>query len=185
MTNSNQHAAPTPASPAQQLDQTWREMQGKLRRRARMLCKGDIHRADELLSDTALKVHIYLQRSPDRVRNLAGFLFLAMNHAFLSGARHRQRENGLLEFDPGWDDDHIVELAGHAPSMEQQLLLRQQLLRLEQVLAALPRQQQVLFTLKFEEEQPYPHIAAMLGINEPLARKRVELLRKKLRADLA
>lgn len=150
-----------------------------------LLCKGDIHRADELLSDTALKVHIYLQRSPERVRNLAGFLFLALNHAFLDGARRRVRESGMLEFDPGWDDDHAVELAGHAPSVEQQLLLRQQLLRLEQVLSALPSQQQMLFTLKFEEDRPYLHIAATLGINEPLARKRVELLRRKLREELA
>ncbi|MCA8049686.1 RNA polymerase sigma factor [Burkholderia arboris] len=185
MTTSNQHAASTPESPAQQLDRTWREMQGKLRRRARLLCKGDIHRADELLSDTALKVHIYLQRSPERVRNLSGFLFVALNHAFLDGARRRLRESGMLEFDPGWDDDHTVELAGHAPSVEQQLLLRQQLLRLEQALSTLPAQQQMLFTLKFEEDRPYLHIAATLGINEPLARKRVELLRKKLREELA
>ncbi|WP_175821443.1 sigma-70 family RNA polymerase sigma factor [Burkholderia sp. BCC0419] len=185
MTTSNQHAAPTPESSAQQLDRTWREMQGKLRRRARLLCKGDIHRADELLSDTALKVHIYLQRSPERVRNLSGFLFLALNHAFLDGARRRLRESGMLEFDPAWDDDHAVELAGHAPSVEQQLLLRQQLLRLEQALSMLSPQQQMLFTLKFEEDRPYLHIAATLGINEPLARKRVELLRKKLREELA
>ncbi|UEP22544.1 sigma-70 family RNA polymerase sigma factor [Burkholderia ambifaria] len=185
MTTSNPHAAPPAASQAQQLDRTWREMQGKLRRRARLLCKGDIYRADELLSDTALKVHIYLQRSPERVRNLAGFLFLALNHAFLSGARQRQRENGMLEYDSSWDDDHVAELAGHAPSMEQQLLHRQQLLRLDQALSMLPQQQQMLFTLKFEEDMPYPHIAATLGINEPLARKRVELLRKKLRDGLA
>ncbi|HDR9510557.1 RNA polymerase subunit sigma-24 [Burkholderia cepacia] len=185
MTTSNQHAAPPPESPAQQLDRTWREMLGKLRRRARLLCKGDIYRADELLSDTALKVHIYLQRSPERVQNLAGFLFLALNHAFLDGARRRLRESGRLEFDPDWDDDHTVELAGHAPSMEQQLLLRQLLLRLEQALSTLPQQQQMLFTLKFEEDRPYLNIAATLGINEPLARKRVELLRKKLREELA
>lgn len=78
MKTSNQRETPANASLTQQLDSTWREMEGKLRRRARLLCKGDVHRADELLSDTALKVHIYLQRSPDRVQNLAGFLFLAL-----------------------------------------------------------------------------------------------------------
>ncbi|KVC86253.1 RNA polymerase sigma factor [Burkholderia ubonensis] len=185
MKTSNQRETPANASLTQQLDSTWREMEGKLRRRARLLCKGDVHRADELLSDTALKVHIYLQRSPDRVQNLAGFLFLALNHAFLDCARRRRRESCVLEFDAGWDDDHVVELAGHTPSVEQQLLLRQQLLRLEHVLSLLPPQQQTLFALKFEEDRPYLHIAAMLGINEALARKRVELLRKKLREELA
>lgn len=91
----------------------------------------------------------------------------------------------MLEFDAGWDDDHVVELAGHTPSVEQQLLLRQQLLRLEHALSLLPPQQQTLFVLKFEEDRPYLHIAATLGINEALARKRVELLRKKLREELA
>ncbi|GAB2880843.1 hypothetical protein GCM10027093_15060 [Paraburkholderia jirisanensis] len=175
----------TDSSLTQQLDRTWREMQGKLRRRARLLCKGDIHRADELLSDAALKVHIYLQRSPERVQNLAGFLFLALNHAFLDYARRRSRENSVLEFNADWDEDHTLELAGYTPSVEQQLLLRQQVLNLAQTLSRLTPQQQMLFTLKFEEDRPYLHIAATLGINEPLARKRVELLRKKLRAELA
>ncbi|WP_323122728.1 RNA polymerase sigma factor [Burkholderia alba] len=182
---SSQSDAPTDASLTQQLDRTWREMQGKLRRRARLLCKGDTHRADELLSDTALKVHVYLQRSPGRVQNLAGFLFLVLNHAFLDYARRRSRENCVLEFDADWDEDHVIELAGHTPSVEHQHLLKQQLLRLEHTLSTLTPQQQALFVLKFEEDRPYLHIAATLGINEPLARKRVELLRKKLRAELA
>lgn len=40
--------------------------------------------------------------------------------------------------------------------------------------------QRMLFQLKFEEERPYSEIAAAFGISEALARKRVELLRKKL-----
>ena len=40
----------------------------KLRRRARLLCKGDPYKADDLLSDTALKVHLYMLRSPERMR---------------------------------------------------------------------------------------------------------------------
>ena len=44
MTTSNQHAASTPESPAQQLDRTWREMQGKLRRRARSVSSVHLER---------------------------------------------------------------------------------------------------------------------------------------------
>ncbi|MEA3120777.1 MAG: hypothetical protein QOH33_318 [Paraburkholderia sp.] len=168
-----------------QFDRTWREVQGKLRRRARLLCKGDLYRADELLSDTALKVHLYLLRSPERVQNLTGFLFLVLNHAFLDHARRRRREDRVLERDAEWDDDGIAEIADRGLPVEQQLLLKQQLLRMEQALSTLTPQQQTLFALRFEQDRPYPDIAAVLGINEALARKRVELLRKKLRSQLA
>jgi RNA polymerase sigma factor (sigma-70 family) len=178
------HSDGTSVALTNQFDHTWREMQGKLRRRARLLCKGDSHRADDLLSDTALKVHLYLQRSPERVKNLAGFFFLALNHAFLDHTRHRGREDRMIERGSSWEEDHVIEIADHAPPAEQQLALKQQLARMEKALAKLTPQQQTLFALKFEEEQPYPQIAAVLGINETLARKRVELLRKKLRQTL-
>jgi RNA polymerase sigma-70 factor (ECF subfamily) len=64
------------------------------------------------------------------------------------------------------------------------LALKQQLARMQHALSTLTPQQQTLFALKFEQDQTYPHIAIELGINEPLARKRVELLRKKLRSQL-
>ncbi|GLU31201.1 sigma-70 family RNA polymerase sigma factor [Trinickia caryophylli] len=178
------HSEDATCSPAIQFDRTWREMHGKLRRRARLLCKGDIHRADELLSDTALKVHLYLQRSPERVRNLSGFLFLALNHAFLDYARRRGREDRVIERDTLCDDDRVIEIADHAPPAEHQILLKEQLAQMQHALSMLTPQQQALFALKFEEDRPYPQIAAVLGINETLARKRVELLRKKLRQQL-
>lgn len=179
VTQSLSHPATTQA-----LDSAWREVQAKLRRRARQLCKGDSHRADELLSDTALKVHLYLQHSSDRVQNLSGFLFLALNHAFLDHARRQGREGRVFDRDSDYDDDHIAGQAVSSFTPEQQLALKQQLARMDRALIALNPQQQQLFTLKFEQDLPYPKIASMLDINEPLARKRVELLRKLLRKQL-
>lgn len=164
------------------LDLAWREVQEKLRRRARQLCKGDIHRADELLSDTALKVHLYLQHSSDRIQNLAGFLFLALNHAFLDHARRQGRENRVLDRDKDCEADDLMVAYGTSPCPEQLLLLKQQLTGMQQALSHLSADQLMLFELKFELDLPYPDIAAHLGINEALARKRVELLRKKLRS---
>ncbi|POZ63810.1 RNA polymerase sigma factor [Chromobacterium alticapitis] len=165
-------------------DQVWREVHAKLQRRARHLCKGDTHRADELLSDTALKVHLYLRHSPDKVQNLAGFLFLALNHAFLDHVRRKGREGKVIDPDTDLDSDSVHAHAGSAPTPEQQLALKQQLARMDDAIAALKPEQQRLFQLKFEEDLPYPQIAAQLGINEALARKRVELLRKALRKRL-
>ncbi|AVG14792.1 MULTISPECIES: RNA polymerase sigma factor [Chromobacteriaceae] len=159
----------------------WREIHAKLQRRARHLCKGDIHRADELLSDTALKVHLYLQHSPERVQNLAGFLFLALNHAFLDFVRSQRREGRVIDPDSDLDSAPVHAHAGGAPTPEQQLSLKQQLAWMDTALAGLKPQQQLLFKLKFEEDLSYSQIASLLGINEALARKRVELLRKSLR----
>jgi len=80
-----------------QLSTAWAEVYSKLRRRARQLCKGDTHQADELLSDTSLQVHLYLQHSPERIHNLAGFLLMALNHAFLDFKRKQGRENKVFD----------------------------------------------------------------------------------------
>ncbi|AUH49438.1 RNA polymerase subunit sigma-24 [Chromobacterium sp. ATCC 53434] len=179
------HALAASDSLDARFDLVWREIHGKLQRRARHLCRGDIHRADELLSDTALKVHLYLQHSAERVQNLAGFMFLALNHAFLDQARRQSRENRVFDRDCDSDDEHLEGLAGATPTPEQELTLKQQLYLMASTLAGLTPQQQQLFQLKFEQDLPYPQIAAVLGINEALARKRVELLRKRLRQQLA
>ncbi|WP_047258252.1 RNA polymerase sigma factor [Chromobacterium subtsugae] len=170
--------------PGHRFDLVWREIHSKLQRRARHLCKGDVHRADALLSDTALKVHLYLQHSPDKVQNLAGFLFLALNHAFLDLVRRKSRESRVIDTDTDLDSDPVHAHAGNAPTPEQQLSLKQQLARMDAALASLKPEQQLLFRLKFEQDLPYSQIASQLGINEALARKRVELLRKALRKHL-
>ncbi|MGQ5522741.1 RNA polymerase sigma factor [Chitinimonas sp. PSY-7] len=167
------------------LGQVWREIYAKLQRRARQLCKGDTHRADELLSDTALKVHLHMSHSGDHIRNLAGFMFLALNHAFLDHIRRQGRENKVFDHNCECDEDYIAEQAGNGPSPEQELVLKQQLSCMSQAVASLNPDQQTLFALKFEQDLPYPQIATKLGINEALARKRVELLRKQLRRQLA
>jgi len=182
--NITHYAGEETAAYREQFDCTWKAVHGKLRRRARLLCKGDPSRADDLLSDTALKVHLYMQRSPDRVKNLAGFFFLALNHAFLDHARRRGREDRVIEHGTECDDEHCIAIADHAPPIEQQLALKQQLARMERAVAELAPAQRTLFALKFEDELAYPQIADALGISEALARKRVELLRKKLRQKL-
>ncbi|MCD4502992.1 sigma-70 family RNA polymerase sigma factor [Chromobacterium piscinae] len=178
------HNTVSPSDLGRCLEPVWREVYSKLQRRARHLCKGDVHRADELLSDTALKVHLYLQHSPGKVQNLAGFLFLALNHAFLDFVRRQRREIRVLDPDADLDSDSIHARAGSAPTPEQWLTLQQQLARLEEIVHTLKPEQQRLFQLKFEQDLPYPQIAAQLGISETLARKRVELLRKVLRKQL-
>jgi RNA polymerase sigma factor (sigma-70 family) len=164
------------------LDHAWRVSQGELRRRARFLCKGDLYGAEDLLSEAVLKVHLYMRNSPVHVKNLPALLNVALNHAFLDNARRHARECHILQRDVEIEED--FNAPDPSPSSEVQLATRRQLARIEQLFVALAPDQKSLFTLKFEEERSYAYIAALLGINEALARKRVELLRKALRKAL-
>ncbi|VEB40614.1 RNA polymerase sigma factor [Chromobacterium violaceum] len=118
------------------------------------------------------------------MQNLAGFMFLALNHAFLDLKRRQGREIKVIDPDSDPSGDQAQACAGLGPTPEQQLSSRQQLAELECAFAALKPDQQRLFQLKFEQDLSYAQIAARLGINEALARKRVELLRKALRRQL-
>ena len=161
-------------------ENAWRSVRADLGRRARRLTHGDHDRAEELLSRTALKAFLYICQSSERVRDAEGFLFLVLNHTFLDSARHHTREEKVIDHYVDLDTDSIHAMACSAPSPLQTLLMQEELEQVRQALALLSAPQQRLFQLKFEEERPYSDIAAEFGISEALARKRVELLRKKL-----
>jgi RNA polymerase sigma-70 factor (ECF subfamily) len=165
-------------------EQAWRSVHADLGRRARRLTRGDYDRAEELLSRTALKAFLYICQASERVRDAEGFLFLVLNHTFLDSARRNTREEKVIDPYVDLDTDSIHAVACPSPSPLQALLMQEQLEQVRQALEALSPEQQHLFALKFEYEWPYSQIAGELGISEALARKRVELLRKKLQAQL-
>ncbi len=94
------------------------------------------------------------------------------------------REEKVIDPYVDLDTDSIHAMASSAPSPLQALLMQEELEQVRQALMQLSDAQRMLFQLKFEEERPYSEIAAAFGISEALARKRVELLRKKLHALL-
>ncbi|PXX74486.1 RNA polymerase sigma factor [Rivihabitans pingtungensis] len=165
-------------------ENAWRSVRADLGRRARRLTHGDHDRAEELLSRTALKAFLYICQFSERVRDAEGFLFLVLNHTFLDSARRNTREEKVIDPYVDLDTDSIHAMASSAPSPLQALLMQEELEQVRQALMQLSDAQRMLFQLKFEEERPYSEIAAAFGISEALARKRVELLRKKLHALL-
>ncbi|WP_036665780.1 RNA polymerase sigma factor [Paludibacterium yongneupense] len=179
-----EHASIKVRSAADRFECAWRAVQDNLLRKARRLCRGDAAQADELLADTALKACLYLRKQPEKVRDPEGFLFLVLNHVFLDHIRRLGRERTVFNFDLDIDADFIGEIASHTPGLELELELRQQLQQLDRALATLSPGQRDLFALKFEKELSYPVIAASLSISEALARKRVELLRRRLQTLL-
>lgn len=164
----------------QELVRAWRAVQPDLWRRARRLAKNDEHLANDLLSCTALKTLLYMRRQGDKVREVEGFLFLVLNHVFLDHVRSHGREKQRFDAHEEVDSDHLLAIQAPVPGVLEQLLQEQSIKQLEQVLGALNEREQQLFEMRFLDEQPYPFIASHFGINEALARKRVQLLRAKL-----
>jgi RNA polymerase sigma-70 factor (ECF subfamily) len=162
-------------------ERAWRNVRPQLARRARKLVRGDMVVADELLADTALKALLYMRRMPERIRNPEGFLFVVLNHVFVDRVRQVGREERVIYYSAEFDMDHFATVASAAPSPTQAMEMGEGLSLIAGALDQLSTKERQLFALKFEQEMPYSTIASELNITEVLARKRVELLRKKLR----
>jgi len=162
-------------------ERAWRTIHFDLERRALQLMKGDRPAAEELVADTALKTLLYMRRMPARIRNPEGFMFIVLNHVFLDSVRHADRERRVMRPAPDLDEDHSPEVAARSPTPSRVLELNETLSSIAATVDELSAEKRQLFALKFEQELPYAAIAGELHINEGLARKRVELLRRTLR----
>jgi RNA polymerase sigma-70 factor (ECF subfamily) len=157
----------------------WHATKPELDRRARRLSDGHRDRADDLLANTAIKALLFMRRSPDAMSDPEGFLFVVLRHVFLDSVRRNGRDGEV--FDRGVD----IEAEGVAQGLDlsalQRMELEEQLGRVITAVASLSRDQKRLFVYRFIDDLPYPAIAERLAINQPLARKRVQLLRERIR----
>ncbi|MBN6114035.1 sigma-70 family RNA polymerase sigma factor [Xanthomonas bonasiae] len=159
----------------------WRNALPDLRRRALRLANGRLDAAEDLLSDTAVKALLFMRRSPEAMTDPQGFLFVVLRHVFLDAVRRRRGGEPLDRQHEAHDVDTVAD---QGMTALQRAELSDQMERVVAAVAALTREQRRLFGYRFVEELPYPVIANLLSINQPLVRKRVELLRKRLRLAL-
>ncbi|SEC79918.1 RNA polymerase sigma-70 factor, ECF subfamily [Pseudomonas saponiphila] len=160
---------------------SWKAVLPGLQRRARQLARGNADGAQEWLAATAIKALLFFRRSPERIRDPQGFLFLVLDHVFVDSCRRRAREQRLFVDFADFEDDPLQQLEAPQMSVLEQVELLETLALLSQRVAQLPVKKRRLFELKFVDDLPYPNIAAELGMNQPLARKHVQLLREALR----
>lgn len=163
----------------QLFERTWRKAYPALRSRALRLAGGQPDRTDELLAGAAIKALQFMRRSPQRLTDPELFLFVVLRHVFLDSVRRRLRDDRLFDCSIEIDDTGSAD-AGSVRMTEQWNEHREQLQLVTAALQTMPRELQRLFVLRFIDELPYSVIAERLGINEPLARKRVQLLRARL-----
>lgn len=159
----------------------WRAALPELGRRALRLAEGHRDRADDMVADTAIKALLFMRRSPQVMTDPRGFLFVVLRHVFVDAVRRRKREGEIIDraVDAGTEVDRAVAGGLSAP---QHAEVQNQMARVVVAVAALSREQRRLFALRFVEDLPYPAIARRFHVNQPLARKRVQLLRRRLKA---
>jgi RNA polymerase sigma factor (sigma-70 family) len=157
----------------------WRAVLPELRRRALRLAEGHRDRADDMVADTAIKALLFMRRSPQAMTDPQGFMFVVLRHVFLDAVRRRKREGEVVDrgVDAGAEVDRAAASGLSAP---QHAELQDQMARVVTAVAALSHEQRRLFALRFVEDLPYPAIAGRLHVNQPLVRKRVQLLRRRL-----
>ncbi|AOK28080.1 MULTISPECIES: RNA polymerase sigma factor [Burkholderia] len=161
--------------------EAWDKVRPNLWQRARRLSRGDRDKADELLAITALKVFVYMRNAPQRIREPEGFMFMVLNHVFLDTVRRGARDRQIFDYST---DSHSLDartVASDDSSIQRRFEIAQMLSMIERAVDRLPAPEQALFRMKFQQDLPYPVIAAEFGINEALARKRIETIRRKLR----
>ncbi|MCD9030550.1 RNA polymerase sigma factor [Luteimonas sp. Y-2-2-4F] len=156
----------------------WEQDRIVLRCRAIRLTRGNVDEAEDILSSTVLKTLDYLRQHRAQIRRPRAFLLFALNNEFVSRCRRRAQENAQLD-----RSADVEEQAGAtaAPGHEQALQVQETLAAVMAEVARLPSDQRRLFRMRFREERSYADIAQAFGISQPLARKRVQLLRERLR----
>jgi RNA polymerase sigma factor (sigma-70 family) len=181
----NSHGLTNDTAQADELfERTWRAAYPALRSRAQRLVGGQTDQTDDLLGSAAIKALQFMRRSPQKLTDPEVFLFVVLRHVFLDAVRRRTRDNRLFGSPLALDDDMGVADMGSNHVPEDWNEHREQLQLVAAALQTMPRAQQRLFVLRFLDELPYSAIAERLEISEPLARKRVQLLRGRLMAAL-
>ncbi len=164
--------------------EAWRASLPELEARARRFADGQRDRAEDLLANTAIKALLFMRRSPQTITDPCGFLFVVLRHVFLDSVRRRARDREVFDRHREIDSE-ASGFAHDGLSAQQRLELEQQLDRIVAAVARMSRDQRRLFAYRFIDDLPYPVIAEKLHINQPLARKRVELLRNRIKSAVA
>jgi len=155
-----------------------------LRRRALRLTNGNREEAEDLLSATLIKAVSHVERHATAIREPRAFLLFAMRNEHISRLRRLSSERQVRDFHADVYQDHTSGASDPQPDQED--LLRQQdlLRRIFDLVNALSDDSKEIFRLRFFEDCSYREIAERLAISEPLARKRVQTLRERLRKSL-
>lgn len=137
----------------------------------------NVHITEDLVADVFEKAFV----KADTLRNEDAFstwLFTIARNIIISNGRKRARETIV-------DPDVLKEIAPSGTSVESEILNREELDRVAELLQDFPQREQDIIALKFDAELPNPQIAKIMNLSE--ANIRVILFRtlRKLRDKMS
>lgn len=161
------------------LEQFWRASADRLMNRARRFADGRDEIAEEFVATALLKLVAYLRGAARPVDDIESLAFVTLRNVAFDHWRQRRREaSGLASV------MEIMEEGSGVPGAEEILLSRHRYQRVLAVVESEPGTTRSLFYKRFIEELSYTEIAEELAISETLARKRVQTLRRRLKASV-
>jgi RNA polymerase sigma-70 factor (ECF subfamily) len=141
--------------------------------------------ADEAVQDAFVKVFLHIEQYREELSFDVWFMRILVN-ACLDRLKSRTRQQRWIAapIDDTHDERPVEQVAGTAPSTEQELLAREQWQQVLNAVATLPDRQRLVFTLSHLDERTAGEISEATGMSP--ATVRVHLFRaiRKLRATL-
>ncbi len=159
-----------------QVEATWRKSHRAFLRRSRHYAHGDRDLAESFLSRATLKILHFAARSDRQIENVEALFYVSIKHIaadhWRKNARHNQQRQAL-EFE--WPADTLHDTLDT-------LIAANDLLQVARASTLLTRPLRQLLDMHVVKGLSYREISASLNISEPLARKRMQLARRKLRS---
>jgi RNA polymerase sigma-70 factor (ECF subfamily) len=146
---------------------------------------GNAQDAEEVLQDTFLQVYRNLARFEERSRFSTWVYRIATNEALMRLRRASRKREVLLEDLPGKDEREGDEVRDFARSPLDDVFDQEIRERLHEVLAELPEEYRVVFTMRDIDELSNAEVAEVLGISVPAVKSRLHRSRLHLRNRLS
>ena len=130
---------------------------------------GDSYEAEDITSETFIRAWVRI--STIRTETLKAYLFTIARNIFLEQQRKRKRQITLIDIypDPAPEPDKVIE---------SQL----EILKVQDLLQALPEIDRAAFILRVQHELPCAEIARVLGLSLTATKVKIHRVRKKLLA---
>jgi RNA polymerase sigma-70 factor (ECF subfamily) len=134
---------------------------------------GNMHTTEDLVADVFERAY----RNLDSLRSDEAFstwLFTIARNAIISHGRKYGRETIV-------DPDVMGDISPHAVSVESEIVLREELQDLAELVKGFSQREQDILSLKFDAELPNAQIAEVMGLSEPNVRVIIFRTLRKLR----
>lgn len=141
--------------------------------------------AEDLTQETLLKVHNqFWDYLP--VGRFRGWLYRIARNLMIDNIRRRSNDCLVraIKSRGGDEDDMLARLVGEVIQPEESLDQQELAELINRLLAEIPEDQRLTFTLHHYSELPLPEVAEIMEANVPTTKSRLRLAREKLREKL-